>query len=563
MTTISTSTLINQSFVNNSLWPITISGGSSSNIITITFSKNITLSNFSNYFIISSDYVQIGSSSLNSDGTIPNITVNVTNYNGLIQNGLSGVQGYDNVYVYNLNIDGTGGSQQIGAGWIGQNYFGGSSNNYIINCSSLGTIAGGGILGDNAQNVYIIGCSSSGNITEANVGGIVGQYVNSVTLQSCWSTGNIAKSGTGGIVGGYSKKVTVTDCYSTGEISGDNAGGIIGSNSGSTSTSIKKCYSTGAITGANSGGICGSLAPGNNEEYKVTITNCYSSGHLNNSVSSYNGGICGILLPTGSGTIDLSIQNCYTCGTLNYASGYIIGNDTTVNGTSSSPTQYTLTYNYSEAYSGTPGSWNDSNANNTLTGTPSGGYPSTWITTGTNVAYLLFNMGYTPYSTTNVSGTSLITTSSSTVTAGNSTSSAIIVSGPSYTFLEDYSSYSITINYGSGIISTTSSTPAGTYTLYIYDTINAYGVSIYTLTVNSVPEPPTPIPIQNNGTYLSTNQSVSFNQKSSFCGTRAVSSTTVGIGAIRGKGSATRIFNNCKNNSVNFKLCQFRVLGYK
>ena len=59
-------------------------------------------------------------------------------------------------------------------------------------------------------------------------------------------------------------------------------------------------------------------------------------------------------------------------------------------------------------------------------------------------------------------------------------------------------------------------------------------------------------------------QHISFNQKSSFCGTRPVSSTAIGIGAIRGKGSSTRIYNNCKgNNSSNFQVCQFRVLGYK
>ena len=167
-------------------------------------------------------------------------------------------------------------------------------------------------------------------------------------------------------------------------------------------------------------------------------------------------------------------------------------------------------------------------------------------------------MGYTPYSTTNIFGTNLIRTSSSTITVGNSTNSAIKTTGPYYAFLEDYSSSSISINNATGVISTTSSTPIGIYTLYIYNT-GSYNITTYTLTVTQAPTPTPTV----KGSYFPT-QRVSFNQKSSFCGTRSVSSTAVGIGAIRGKGSATRIFNNCKgNNSVNFQLCQFRVLGYK
>lgn len=69
-------------------------------------------------------------------------------------------------------------------------------------------------------------------------------------------------------------------------------------------------------------------------------------------------------------------------------------------------------------------------------------------------------------------------------------------------------------------------------------------------------------PLQKNNMYFSL-QHVYFNQKSSFCGTRSISSTAVGIGAIRGKGSATRIFNNCRNKNIHFQLCQYRCLGLK
>lgn len=166
-------------------------------------------------------------------------------------------------------------------------------------------------------------------------------------------------------------------------------------------------------------------------------------------------------------------------------------------------------------------------------------------------------MGYTPYLITNISENNLIRIASSTINQGDSTNSAIKTNGPFYTFLEDYSTpFQININNATGVISTTPSTPIGTYTLYIYNT-GRYNISAYILTVESSPMPnvsPPYFPIQ----------SISFNQKSSFCGTKSVSATAVGIGAIRGKGSSTRIFNNCKdNNSSNFQVCQFRVLGYK
>ena len=51
--------------------------------------------------------------------------------------------------------------------------------------------------------------------------------------------------------------------------------------------------------------------------------------------------------------------------------------------------------------------------------------------------------------------------------------------------------------------------------------------------------------VQKKKNYFSL-QNVYFNKKSSFCGTTPISSNAVGIGAIRGKGSSTRIFNNCK-----------------
>ncbi len=460
--------------------------------VKVYFTTDITLSNNYDYFAPNSEYIQFGNESLNTDGSRPIITIAVSNYDGLIYNGASGSNGYNNIRVYNLIINGTGGSLQVGAGWLGQKYFGkGTTNNSILNCSSLGDIntisglGGGGILGDYAENVTLIGCSSSGNIVGDNAGGIVGAQANFVVLQSCWSTGTIVGDGAGGIVGANSPSATVLNCYSEGTISGANTGGIVGSNAGENSVEITNCYSRGSIIGGNAGGICGSLGPASGV-YTVTITNCYSTGNLLNSGINANGGICGILIPFSSGAVNVTITHCYTSGTAG-STGYIIGNTVTINGTNSAPSQFLLANNYSEAgagSSGTPGTWNTSHAASVLQGTPATTVGASWTATVLNQPYELTNMGYTPYSSANISGTTLVRTASATVTAGNS-SAAALVPGKNYTILQisggDSGSYgTITLNSTTGVIATTADTVPGTYTLSVRNT-GSYNITTYTL----------------------------------------------------------------------------------
>ena len=468
-------------------------------VFTVEFLSDITLTDSFNYFICISDNIQFGSSSLNTDGSRPIITVTASDYEGLVQNGTSFADGFINIRICNLVIDGTGGSQQIGAGWFGKQYFGkGSSENYIINCSSSGDIYGGGIVGDYAENITIIGCSSSGKIKHFLRGGIVGQYAKSITVNSCWSTGDIEADetgdGCGGIVGAYIEIANITNCYSTGNIAGNNAGGIIGANSGSISVTISNCYSTGIITGGNAGGICASLFPSNPDIpiiFIVSISNCYSTG---NSTSVTSGCICGTINTGINGSIILTITNCYTSGTVTGGKGFIIGNETVITGNLPGlPITYSLVNNYCEAGSlgGSPGNWINSHANTVLQNPPGASYSSSsiWLTRyGTDNPYELFNMGYNPYSTTNITFTpsaSLIRTSSATVTVGNSTNPAIKTSGPYYTFLEDYTTpFGININNATGVISTSSSTPPNTYTLYVYNT-GSYNITAFLLLVNA------------------------------------------------------------------------------
>jgi hypothetical protein len=576
----------NQATWSGIAWPVSINNVDTSlGMLIIEFITDITIASDIFYFVFISENIQFGVKSLNNDGTRPKITIrDVVNYPGLIQNGTSSDPGNSNINVFNLEILSIEDSTiALGAGWLCQSNFSRSAtDNYIINCYSDGEITGqfcGGIVGSgaasNGGNLTIIGCSSSGNISGEQSGGIVGYNsgINggTVIIQSCWSTGVISATidpnsgGCGGIVGSNSINTTVTNCYTTGAIAGNNAGGIVGANPANSSVSllpvvIDNCYSFGNITGANSGGICGSL----NSNNIIQITNCYSIGNVVSNIGSgiLAGAICGLNL--GGSVL---ISNCYAVGTVTESIGYIIADNTDI--TIDTSPVFVLNC-YSEA--GSPGGngggvWSNIHAQLALTGYPlTGLVGATWIS-GTNTPYLLFNMGYTPYSTTNISTNNLIQTSSASLSAGNS-SSAGLKTGV-YSIIQisggNSGSYgSITINTSTGVISTTSSTISGTYTLYLNNS-GSYNITTFTLTVTGTPpEPPSPTP---NVEYQNIpEQSVSFNQKSSFCGTRPTSATAIGIGSVRGKGSTTRIFNYCETinlNGRNVQSCKFRTFTFK
>ncbi len=472
----------NEYRINNNLWsdfvfPVAIQNTNidpTNNILKIIFTTDITLYNFFDYFICSSDGIQFGSESLNSDGSRPKINIeDVNSYPGLIFNGNSSTNGFNNIYIFNLEIYDTGtGNTYLSdeAGWFGQDYFGKSAlNNYIVNCYSRGDIPenGGGIIGGNAcdgsvgpGSLYIIGCSSSGDMGPLS-GGIIGfnagQNGSSVTCQSCWSTGVI----------------------------GTNAGGIFGSYPGISEglTNAINCYSTGII-GTNAGGIYGAFAgeyAGDNN-----ATGCYSRGNIGTD----GGGIYGSDAGIGAGICTAS--NCYSNGVITTSGNGIYGSNKDPGAIESN------------CYSSN-GSWSTSTANTNLTGVPSlSVIGTTWVATVLNQPYELLNMGYTPYSITNISTSStpsLIRTYSSTVKKGNSSTSGLI-SGLSYEILQNSGS-NITINSTTGALSTYSSTSVGTYTLYIRNT-GSYNITSYTLTVqpSSSKKKKRPITLINNNTGL-------------------------------------------------------------
>lgn len=437
-------------------YPIVITNNNTSlGVLKIVFVSNITLNEslpggINKYFVCGSSHLQFGSESLNNDGTRPKITIDdVSSYPGFIQNGSSGGNGFSNIYIYNLEILSINNSSLSDeAGWLCQVYFGrGVDNNYIINCFSDGEIGEscGGIIGANAGNdagaeLTIIGCSSSGNMVSSFAGGIVGQLAavsGTVICRSCWSEGDQNFSLAGGIfginAGDSGGTAQAIDCYSTGAIV-SGGGGIFGGSAGNGLGSValaQNCYSTGNI-GTDAGGIFGQFAGSNSGTGNAT--NCYSAG----SITTSGNGIYGTGKASGTET------NCYPAAAT--------------------------------------GGWNDTTANSNLTGNPSPVIGTVWVSTGINSPYELLNMGYSPFTINNINTISqnLVTTFSQTITAGNTTSAAIIP-GKSYTLLE--SNPGISINSATGVISTTSGTSAGLYTLYIRNT-GSYNITTFNLNLN-------------------------------------------------------------------------------
>jgi hypothetical protein len=450
-------------------FPVTIENSNTAFPLKVLFETDITLSTSSSYFICDSDNIQFGSTSLKNDGTRPIITIDgVPDYPGLIQNGTSVSNGFNDINVYNIKVDAINVSTLAeDGGWIGQTYFGsGASNNYIVNCSSTGDISasGGGILGsfvgyESAGNlIRLIGCSSSGAIGQ-NGGGIVGAesanaFIAGVSCLSCWSTGDISENA-GGIygrfAGEYVGKVFATSCYSEGNI-GIRGGGIFGYGTGQADGTAyaTNCYSRSLTIDQSGGGIFGQSADGT-----TRAKNCYSIG-------TWTGGTRGIYGADPVGTFDISF--CYPAN----------------------------------------GAWTNSAANAALTGEPipPAIIANNWVYTAPDTPYEINLFGYSPYSITNINISSttlvpsLITLHEVSINVGESTPAAI-VSNKSYEklqiFLGDPSSYgTITINPDTGVVSTTSATKDGFYAIYLRNE-GSYNITGLALTVNANAVPNAPI----------------------------------------------------------------------
>lgn len=446
--------------INITSLPLTITNSDTNILLKVLFENDITLSDPNWFIICDSSNIQFGSTSLKDDGTRPVITIsNVSSYPGFIQNGTSNgtsiTNGNSNIYVFNLNVhvinstlaSDQGFSTAFGAGWVGQAYFSiSASNNCIINCSSDGPIDGfcGGIVGSYAgaqsgASLKIIGCSNSGNMQgNSNPSGGIAGYTagrdgGNISCEYCWNTGDI----------------------------GLRCGGIFSSGAGYNGTAIaKNCYNVGNIDNNSfyAGGIFGSDAGDNNGNTQAI--NCYNQSTFYNA-NNYIGGIYGVAASPNSTAV-----NCYSFQPIAALNNY----------------QGTHCYAYANGTN-----WSDFDANAVLTGVPhNSNVGTTWVSTGINTPYKLYNMGYTPYSIVNITtwpAPDLKKTFSQTVIPGLSSSPGV-PPGATYTIL---SGGNPTISIDStGAIGTTNMTPNATYNIVVLNT-GSYNITTFELTVSSPP----------------------------------------------------------------------------
>jgi hypothetical protein len=319
---------LTQTVLNGYFWPVTIMGGNAESQLVITLGEDVTLTNYANYFIVKRNNVTF-------EGNNKTITlIGVSEYLGLINNGTSSENGFNNLTIQNLGVLSDNSTISHG-GWIGQRYFSkDASNNLINNCYSTGIIKnyGGGILGANSTSTAT-NCYSTGTIGSF-AGGIFGGFTSNSTATNCYSSGTIGSSA-GGIFGRLTTTSTASNCYSSGVI-GQTGGGIFSmSTSNSTATN---CYSSGVI-GTAAGGLFGFFT------INSTATNCYSIGSIGNS----GGGIYG---RQSSG---VTATNCYSSGVIGTAAGGLFGELSTT----STATNCYLANNV----------WVSNDANSNLTGT--------------------------------------------------------------------------------------------------------------------------------------------------------------------------------------------------
>jgi hypothetical protein len=420
----------------------TNTGGDATYNLKLYLTSDITFTDTSHFFICDTANIEF-------NGNRKTITISgVTNYPGLVENGVSGTAGKSLVVLRYIKLIGVSSTLSSGSGWIGQDYFGnGVSDVYITNCSSDAPIS-----------------SNSGGIVGRNCGDNSGE----VLISGCYSLGNIGASA-GGIcaAGGTLSGIGISNCYSEGPM-GLGAGGILAASSGGTIT-INNCYSRGDI-GTSGGGICGSSAGGT-----ITINGSYSSGNI----GTLAGGIFGA---GASGTI--AANECYTCG----ASALGATNTGGIYSNSSNDNLYGGA-NYSELNHSSSG-WSDTNARNTLDEPPAVGdlWGITWCHTANNQPYVFSRFGLTPYST------SLTISYSETVRRGSSSAASILAPGYTYYILAVFNEdeelipipAGITINSSTGSVSVANNTPIGTYTLEIHNSINPYDSTEFEIIVDLV-----------------------------------------------------------------------------
>jgi hypothetical protein len=301
--------------------------------------------------------------------------------------------------------------------------------NIFVDGTTSTLAGGGGWIGQayfsNGATGNVVTRSASNGPIESDGGGIVGEHVSGLQIAKSFSLGSIGMSA-GGIVGANASQVSVTDSFSAGAMDSF-AGGIFGqSASDSTATRV---YSMGII-GTSAGGIVGASATA------CTVTNSYSTGIIDVD----GGGIFGANSTSGIAQND-------------YVAGSSLGGSVFGSGDALSTTVNT----YAEADHGGM-SWSDVHAQLSLTD-----LASKWVTTSINTPFKIASFRAAPYAL--VTETAAKGGSTSAVLGNYNSCSMVSINGSSP------SSYpSVSLNAGTGVISTDGSIDNGLYNIVVHCT---------------------------------------------------------------------------------------------
>lgn len=189
----------------------------------------------------------------------------------------------------------------------------GSNNGVMTDCYSTCDVSGfhnvGGLVGTNRGTIS--SCNATGKVTGAisHIGGLVGQ--NFESIDNCSTTGPVKSTSTdwvdvGGLVG-YNNEGTISNCTSSSDITlkGKCGGCLVGT---SWSGMITNCYATGSVTGTSSsyiGGLVGTIVTSTYYPYMGIIEFCYATGDV-----SGNNRVGGLVGESGSSIV----RNCYATG---------------------------------------------------------------------------------------------------------------------------------------------------------------------------------------------------------------------------------------------------------
>ena len=315
-TTISSSTSIDQTYIDTNPGPYTLEGGTVDNILTISIVSNLTITSIDTYFIINSDYIIIKSDTTKSFV----ISINdVLLYGGLVLNSNN-----SNVLIDDIIIKGSNSTLNPGAGWIAGASFGVNSSNILIqNCSNYLPISfnSGGIVGRDSK-VFTSLCNNYGEL-----------LVNPIIL----STGLRDNSRSGGIYG-RDCEGNCNKCTNNGIINGNRSGGIIGSTN--QTFNITNCSNNGAINGATSAGIIAQVFQNATLDNVLNIENCINFKFGNYNINNGNitgSGSAGIIFSIFN--VSTTIINCENQGTISDLSAGIVNQ---IIKPSNNPDNYTL-----------------------------------------------------------------------------------------------------------------------------------------------------------------------------------------------------------------------------